>query len=88
MLTYHKTMEEEKEVITAWQYAGQYAIYNTTPYAEQKKQGALPTPKTISIRSLIMTRLLALSICMKSQPRSSLALACARMHAAGDMGSR
>ena len=39
MLTYHKTTEEEKEVITAWQYAGQYAIYNTTPYAEQKKQG-------------------------------------------------
>ena len=39
MLTYHKTTEEEKEVITAWQYAGQYAIYNTAPYAEQKKQG-------------------------------------------------
>ena len=39
MLTYHKTTEEEKEIITAWQYAGQYAIYNTTPYAEQKKQG-------------------------------------------------
>ena len=39
MLTYHKTTEEEKEVITAWQYAGQYAIYNTTPYAEQKTQG-------------------------------------------------
>ena len=39
MLTYHKTTEEEKEVITAWQYAGQYAIYHTTPYAEQKKQG-------------------------------------------------
>ena len=89
MLTYHKTTEEEKEVITAWQYAGQYAIYNTTPYAEQKKQGVgFANPKTISIRSLIMSRLLALSICMKSQPRSSLALACARMYAAGDMGSR
>ena len=87
MLTYHKTTEEEKEIITAWQYAGQYAIYNTTP-SRKSRAWALPTPKTISIRSLIMTRLLALSICMKSQPRSSLALACARMHAAGDMGSR
>ena len=36
MLTYHKTTEEEKEAITAWQYTGEYAIYNTAPYAEQK----------------------------------------------------
>ena len=39
MLTYHKTTEEEKERITAWQYTGEYAIYNTAPYAEQKAQG-------------------------------------------------
>lgn len=45
MLTYHKTTEEEKEIITAWQYAGQYAIYNTTPYAEQKKQAWLCQPQ-------------------------------------------
>ena len=39
MLTYHKTTEEEKEAITAWQYTGEYAIYNTAPYAEQKARG-------------------------------------------------
>ena len=39
MLTYHKTTEEEKERITAWQYTGEYAIYNTAPYAEQKARG-------------------------------------------------
>ena len=39
MLRYHKTTEEEKKAITAWQYAGEYAIYNTAPYAEQKARG-------------------------------------------------
>ena len=37
MLTYHKTMEDEKYAITAWNYTGDYAIYNSTPYEEQKQ---------------------------------------------------
>ncbi len=39
MLTYHKTTEAEKAAITAWEYHGDYAIYNCEPYAEQKKRG-------------------------------------------------
>ena len=39
MLTYHQTTEAEKYRITAWEYEGEYAIYNATPYAEQKKYG-------------------------------------------------
>ena len=39
MLTYHQTTEAEKYRITAWEYEGEYAIYNATPYAEQKKKG-------------------------------------------------
>ena len=39
MLTYHQTTEAEKYHITAWEYEGEYAIYNATPYAEQKKKG-------------------------------------------------
>ena len=37
MLTYHKTTEDEKYAITAWNYTGDYAIYNSTPYEEQKQ---------------------------------------------------
>ena len=39
MLTYHKTTEEEKYVITEWKYPGEYAVYDSTPYEEQKKRG-------------------------------------------------
>ena len=39
MLTYHKTTEEEKYRITAWKYDGDYAVYNSTPYAQQKRTG-------------------------------------------------
>lgn len=39
MLTYHKTTEEEKYQITAWEYAGEYAIYNNEPYEQQKAKG-------------------------------------------------
>lgn len=39
MLTYHQTTEAEKYRITAWGYEGEYAIYNATLYAEQKKKG-------------------------------------------------
>ena len=34
MLTYHPTTEAEKEAICAWQYPGEYAMYNNPPYAE------------------------------------------------------
>lgn len=39
MLTYHKTTEEEKCFITEWKYPGEYAVYNSVPYEEQKKRG-------------------------------------------------
>lgn len=35
----HPTTEEEKYLITAWNYTGDYAIYNNSPYEEQKKRG-------------------------------------------------
>ena len=38
MLTNHKTTEEEKYMITAWKYEGDYAIYNEEPYEEHKKK--------------------------------------------------
>lgn len=38
MLSYHKTTEEEKYIITEWKYDGEYAIYNDEPYEEQKKK--------------------------------------------------
>lgn len=38
-LTCHPTTEEEKYLITAWNYTGDYAIYNNSPYEEQKKRG-------------------------------------------------
>ena len=39
MLAYHKTTEEEKYLITTWEYDGDYAVYNSTPYAQQKQTG-------------------------------------------------
>lgn len=38
MITYHKTTEEEKYLITEWKYEGEYAMYNNEPYEEQKKK--------------------------------------------------
>ena len=39
MLTYHKTTEAEKYRITAWQYDGEYVIYNNDAYENQKARG-------------------------------------------------
>ena len=39
MITYHKTTEEEKYAIAGWKYSGDYAVYNSAPYEEQKKRG-------------------------------------------------
>ena len=39
MLQYHRTTESEKYKICNWKYEGEYAIYNSTPYEEQKKAG-------------------------------------------------
>ena len=38
-LACHPTTEEEKYRINAWNYTGDYAIYNNPPYEEQKKRG-------------------------------------------------
>ena len=37
MLEYHSTTEEEKRLISNWEYDGEHAIYNTLPYSEQIK---------------------------------------------------
>ena len=37
MLTYHRTTEEEKYLICNWRYEGEYAVYNTPPYNEQRR---------------------------------------------------
>ncbi len=34
-MTYHRTTEEEKRLISGWKYDGEYAIYNLPPYEEQ-----------------------------------------------------
>lgn len=39
MIRYHKMTEIEKEIISAWCYTGDYAVYNMPSYQEQKKQG-------------------------------------------------
>ena len=39
MLQYHPMTEEEKYAIAAWRYEGEYALYNTPPYEEDKKAG-------------------------------------------------
>lgn len=38
MLAYHETTEEEKHRISSWKYEGDYAVYNSTSYEEQKKR--------------------------------------------------
>lgn len=67
MLTYHQTTEAEKYRITAWEYEGEYAIYNATPYAEQKKKRLwlLPIRSIISIPFTQGKNWLALSICTR-----------------------
>ena len=48
MLTYHSTTESEKYEIAAWNYDGDYAIYNLKPYEEQKKtQSGLANEKNL-----------------------------------------
>lgn len=37
LLEFHKTTEEEKYIICAWKYDGDYAIYNNPSYEEQIK---------------------------------------------------
>ncbi len=39
MLTYHIMTEPEKEAAAAWNYTGDYEIYNMPSYREQKEQG-------------------------------------------------
>ena len=39
MLTCHQTTEEEKYLLSAWEYPGEYAVYNSAPYEEQKRTG-------------------------------------------------
>lgn len=39
MLTYHPTTEEEKYAIGTWKYPGEYALYDSEPYAEAKRKG-------------------------------------------------
>ena len=39
MLKYHKMTEEEKYCIARWKYPGEYAIYNSLSYEEQKNRG-------------------------------------------------
>lgn len=39
MITYHIMTELEKEIISSWQYDGEYEIYNMPSYQEQKEKG-------------------------------------------------
>ena len=39
MLTHHVMTEDEKYVIADWRYSGDYALYNTRPYEEDRKKG-------------------------------------------------
>ena len=39
MLTRHAMTENEKYVIADWRYSGDYALYNTRPYEEDRKKG-------------------------------------------------
>ena len=39
MITYHIMTEPERELVCAWNYQGDYEIYNMPPYREQKEQG-------------------------------------------------
>ncbi len=39
MLTHHAMTEDEKYAIADWRYTGDYALYNTRPYEEDRKKG-------------------------------------------------
>ncbi len=39
MLRYHEMTAEEKQTVSAWNYTGDYAIYNMPSYSEQLAQG-------------------------------------------------
>lgn len=39
MITYHVMSESEKEIISSWNYTGDYAVYNMPSYQEQLKNG-------------------------------------------------
>lgn len=39
MLTHHAMTEDEKYVIADWRYSGDYALYNTRPYEEDRQKG-------------------------------------------------
>lgn len=39
MITYHVMTESEKEAVAAWNYTGDYEIYNMPSYQEQKDKG-------------------------------------------------
>lgn len=39
MLKYHRITEEEKYIVSNWKYNGDYSIYNSLPYEDQKKLG-------------------------------------------------
>ena len=53
MLRFHPMTEDEKYQIAAWQYTGEYALYNMSPYEEDltAKSGfarKLSTPAAIA----------------------------------------
>lgn len=37
MLEFHRITEEEKEIIGKWKYDGEYSLYDSISYEEQKK---------------------------------------------------
>ena len=49
MITYHIMTEAEKEIVAAWTYSGDYAIYNMPSYQEQKEKSiAFGNPRCIN----------------------------------------
>ena len=71
MLTYHKTTEKEKCFITEWKYPGEYAVYNSVPYEEQKKEAlGLPILRTIFTLFMTKRRWSVLSIYTKRKQKS------------------
>ena len=89
MLTYHKTTEEEKYRITAWQYDGAYAIYNSDAYGNQKARGVgFANPKNNFYSFYDGAALVASSISMRRRRRSSSASEQTRPAAARGTASR
>lgn len=55
MISYHLMNEEEKKIISDWQYSGEYEIYNMPSYEYQKENKiALANPKRKKIIILIL----------------------------------